>query len=95
VLVEASKSDNTKEVTCRDISNAYCAIAEIYLTDAWFAMILASLDLPAFLVFRVALCIVNWYSLELDSVVRDITEYVKLYVLWHKVTYLVLSADVL
>ena len=35
---EASKSNNTKEVTCRDVSNAYCAIAEIYLTDAWFVI---------------------------------------------------------
>ena len=25
-----------KEVTVRDLSNAYCSIAEIYLTDAWF-----------------------------------------------------------
>jgi len=34
VLVEASQSYNTKEVTCRDISSAYCAIAEIHPPDA-------------------------------------------------------------
>ena len=25
-----------EEVTVQDISNAYCSIAEIYLTDEWF-----------------------------------------------------------
>jgi len=25
-----------KEVTLRDLSSAYCSVAEIYLTDAWF-----------------------------------------------------------
>jgi len=28
-----------KEVTVRDLSNAYCSVADIYLTDAWFAEI--------------------------------------------------------
>jgi len=28
-----------KEVTIRDLSNAYCSVAEIYLTDAWFVSV--------------------------------------------------------
>lgn len=35
--------DSVCDITPRDVSNAYCAVAEIFLTDAWFVPVLQSL----------------------------------------------------